>query len=48
MNENQTQRKKGKKERDFEIAKNAIKAGIPIQTIIQITGLTKKEIENIK
>ncbi len=37
----------GRKERDIEIAKALKKNGISVEIIIQTTGLSKKEIENI-
>ncbi len=39
---------KGKKEEKIEIAKNSIKEGLPMELIVKLTGLTKKEIEKIK
>ncbi len=41
--------KKGRKERDVEIALNLITAGLlDIQTIAKITGLTPEEVEALK
>ena len=40
--------KKGKKERNIEIAKEMLKEGLPIELIIKLTGLTKKEVEKMK
>jgi predicted transposase/invertase (TIGR01784 family) len=37
----------GKIERNLEIARNAIKMGLPIQDIMSLTGLTKIEIERL-
>lgn len=37
-----------KMEDKIEIAKNALKAGLDIETIIQITNLSKEEIETLK
>ena len=39
--------KKGKKEKQIEIAKKMIKKGMEIKTVIEITGLDKKEIEKL-
>ena len=39
---------KVKKERDKEIAKNMLKKGFDIETIIELTGLSKEEIEILK
>ena len=36
---------KGRKEEKLELAKKMVKKGINIETIIEITGLTKLEIE---
>jgi len=41
----QTARIEGRQEREIEIAKAMIRQQIPIETIIQITGLTKEQIE---
>jgi len=38
----------GKKEREIEIAKNSLKQNLDIKTISLITGLTAKEIEDLK
>ena len=38
----------GAKQRDFEIAKKMKEKGMDINTIAELTGLTIKEIENIK
>jgi predicted transposase/invertase (TIGR01784 family) len=40
--------KKGKEEGKKETVVNALRAGLPVDTIVQITGLSPKEIENIK
>lgn len=40
-------RREGRKEGKIEVAKNMLKEGIPIDTVIKLTGLTKEEIENI-
>ena len=40
--------KEGKKEKSIEIAKNMLKLGINIDTIVLSTGLSKDEIENLK
>lgn len=34
-----------KRERDVEIAKNLLKMGMPLNQIVQATGLTPKDIE---
>ena len=39
--------RKGKKEREKEIAKKMKEKNIPIETIIEITELTKEEIEKL-
>jgi predicted transposase/invertase (TIGR01784 family) len=39
------EREEGREERDTEVAKNALAAGLPIETIQKITGL---DIETIK
>lgn len=41
-------REEGKKENQLEIAKKMLKKGISIETIIEITNLTKQEIENLQ
>ena len=41
-------REEGIKEGAIKIAKNMLKKGIDIDTIIEVTGLTKEEIEEIK
>lgn len=46
INSMNTSKEDGKKEKAIEIAKNSLKAGLSIETIIQITGLTKKELIN--
>lgn len=38
---------KGRAEEKLEIAKNLLIKNIPIETIIEVTGLTKKEIEKL-
>ena len=40
-------RKMGKKETQKEIVKKMLSRKMPIEEIIEITGLTRKEIENI-
>lgn len=40
--------KEGGKLKQKEIAKNMIKNGIQINDIVKMTGLSKKEIENLK
>ena len=40
--------KMGKDERSIEIAKNAIKANLPNDTIAQITGLSLEQIETLR
>lgn len=40
-------RLEGKLEEKLEIARNAKKAGVPVPTIVQITGLSAGEIENL-
>ena len=42
-----TSREEGREERTIEIAKELKNNGIPIEVIMQSTGLSKKEIENI-
>ena len=37
----------GRNERDIEVVKNSLKAGLDIETISSITGLTKSEIEKL-
>ena len=39
---------KGKKEKQMEVAKKMLIKKIPIETIIELTELSKEEIENIK
>ena len=39
---------KGKKENTIKIVKNMLKSNLSIKTIMNITGATKKEIEEIK
>ena len=39
--------RKGKKEREKEIAKKMKEEKIPTETIMRITGLTKEEIEKL-
>ena len=41
-------KEEGKKEKSIEIAKNLLKLGINIDTIVLSTGLSKDEIENLK
>ena len=42
-----TSREEGREERTIEIAKELKNNGIPIEVIMQSTGLSKKEIENL-
>ncbi|MDG7057035.1 MAG: transposase, partial [Wolbachia endosymbiont of Penenirmus auritus] len=39
---------KGRKEREIEVAKNLLKAGVSIDIIAQTTGLPKAEIARLK
>lgn len=39
--------KNGKKEEKIKIAKKMIKLGMDIETICEVTGLTKEEIEKL-
>lgn len=39
---------KVKKERSFEIARNALKENLPLDIIIKLTGLTKEEIDSLE
>jgi len=39
---------KGMEARNMEVAKNALKMGLPVDAIIQLTGLSKQAIEQIK
>jgi predicted transposase YdaD len=39
---------KGRKEREIEVAKNLLKAGVSIDTIAQTTGLPKTEVAQLK
>jgi predicted transposase/invertase (TIGR01784 family) len=39
--------KKGSKEQKLEIAKNMLSKNMSVDTIAEITGLTKEEIENL-
>ncbi|MFP3024010.1 MAG: transposase, partial [Wolbachia sp.] len=41
-------RVEGRKERDIEVAKNSLKAGVPIDVIAQITGLSHSEILQLR
>ena len=41
-------REEGRKEEKEEIAKKLLKLGLEINKIIEATGLTKEEIENLK
>ena len=38
----------GKQQRNIEIARNAIKMNLDIQSIMKLTGLTENEIESLK
>ncbi|MCL2321229.1 MAG: hypothetical protein FWC47_03890 [Oscillospiraceae bacterium] len=40
--------REGKKKREMEMAENLIKIDLPIEQIIQVTGLSEKEIMKIK
>ena len=40
--------RKGKEEKSIQIAKKLLKLNMPLEQIIEITELTKEEIENIK
>jgi len=40
-------KEEGKTEERVEIAKNLIKADIPLEKIITVTGLTREELENL-
>ena len=41
-------RREAKQEEKFEIARNMISDGEPVEKIIRYTGLTKENIENLK
>jgi predicted transposase/invertase (TIGR01784 family) len=41
-------RKEGKKEKTIEMAKGMLKKKYPVEEIIELTGLTREEIEKIK
>ncbi len=41
-------RKEGRKEREIEVAKNLLKAGVSIDIIAQTTGLPRAEITQLK
>ena len=41
-------REEGRKEANIEIAKKLLKKGMSIEEIVEITGLTKEEIEKLK
>lgn len=41
-------RKEGRKEREIEVAKNLLKAGVSVDIIVQTTGLLKAEIAQLK
>ncbi len=41
-------RKEGEKEKTIEIIKNMLKSNLSMETIMNITGATKKEIEEIE
>jgi predicted transposase/invertase (TIGR01784 family) len=43
----ETAREDGKMEAKIEIAKNALKNGLDIDTIVLLTGLDKETIENL-
>ena len=42
------EREKWKKEKNIEIVKNMLKSNLSVETIMAVTGLTEKEIEDIK
>ena len=42
------EREKGKKEKNIEIVKNMLKRNLSVEIIMDVTGLTEKEIEDIK
>ena len=46
--EHELGREEGRKEREIEIAKKMIKNKYKIEDIVELTGLTKEEIENLK
>ena len=48
MNRWKNGKKEGKKEEKIKIAKKLIKLNIPIEQILEITELTKEEIEKLK
>ena len=39
-------KEEGRKEREIEVAKNLLKAGVSIDIIAQTTGLSMKELQN--
>lgn len=41
-------RQEGRQEEKIEIAKNMLKSHLPIETIVQCTGLSREEIEKLK
>lgn len=41
-------RKEGKKEGKIEIVKNLLKLNMPIEQIVEVSGLTEKEVQKIK
>lgn len=41
-------RVEGRKERDIEVAKNSLKAGVSIDVIAEITGLSVDEIKQLQ
>ena len=41
-------RQEGEIKKQIEIAKNMLKSNLPTETIVQCTGLSKEEIENLK
>ena len=40
--------KEGKKEKEIELTENLIKIDLPVEKIIQVTGLSEKEVMKIK
>ncbi|MGL9717633.1 MAG: Rpn family recombination-promoting nuclease/putative transposase, partial [Wolbachia sp.] len=41
-------RAEGRKERDIEVAKNSLKAGVSIDVIVEITGLSVDEVKQLQ
>ena len=42
------EKEKWKKEKNIEIVKNMLKSNLSVETIMAVTGLTEKEIEDIR